>query len=198
MINPNAKQELRRSTRKVRRAMSKEEITEQSARLVNHLLNWKPYQEAQTVMMFLAMPDEPHLEEAIKQAWAQGKTVCVPFMHETPGMMDAALIRSFDDLIVAQYDLLVPNPATLKLVDPAELDLIVVPGVAYDRTGNRLGMGAGFYDRFLPKATKAKLIGAAWSKQIFEDVPVDPHDCQVGCLLTEEGVIACCECSVKS
>ena len=192
MTTPVDKKALRRSLLKCRRGMCKTTIANQSADLVSHLTKWPVFQKAKTVMLFLSMPDEPQMKAAVCMALEQGKTVCVPYMHETPGMMDAAVIRNLDDLIVGQYDLLVPNPATLQLIDPQELDLIVVPGVAYDRNGNRMGMGAGFYDRFLPKAVNAELIGAAWSEQVLEQVPVDAHDCPVKYLLTETGVQTCC------
>ena len=187
------KKECRSGILKLRRAMCKDKdlVTSKSCSLVAHLLNWPVYQSAKTVMMFLSMPDEPQMVEAVKVALEQGKRVCIPSMRETPGIMDAALIRNLDDLIVGQYDLLVPNPATLTILDPSELDLIVVPGVAFDRNGNRMGMGAGFYDRFLLKATKAELIGAVWSNHILEQIPVDIHDRQVNYLLTEEGIQTC-------
>lgn len=186
--NKNAKQELRKNILAVRRGMSPEEVAAGSVRLAEHLCSWPIYQAANNIMLYLAMPDEPHLERVIAHALAAGKTLCVPHMRETRGLMDAAIIANLDDLVVGQFNLLTPNPATLKLLDPSELDLIIVPGVAFDKDGRRLGMGAGYYDRFLPKANKAELIGAAWAAQILEKVPTDDHDRPVNYLITEDGI----------
>jgi len=85
----------------------------------------------------------------------------------------------------------VPNPATLKIQSAEELDLIIVPGSAYDRAGRRLGMGGGYYDRFLPRASRAKFIGAVWQENILEDIPVDEHDQLIDYLVSEEGIFNC-------
>lgn len=187
-VNKNAKQELRKNILAVRRGMSPEEVAAGSAKLADHLCAWPVYQAAKNIMLYLAMPDEPHLDKVISHALAAGKTLCVPHMRETRGLMDAAIITNLDDLVVGQFNLLTPNPATLKLLDPSELDLIIVPGVAFDKEGRRLGMGAGYYDRFLLRAAKTELIGAAWAAQILEKVPTDEHDRPVNYLVTEEGI----------
>ena len=192
-VNKNAKMEMRKSILAVRRGMTAEAVANGSKRFAEHLCDWPVYKAAKNIMLYLAMPDEPHLEQVITQALAAGKTVCVPHMRETRGLMDAAIIADLNDLVVGQFNLLTPNPATLKLLDPGELDLIIVPGVAYDNGGRRLGMGAGYYDRFLLKANKAELIGAAWAAQILETVPIDEHDRPVNYLLTEDGIFTCRE-----
>lgn len=190
-MNKNAKMELRKNILAVRRGMTPEEVAAGSERFVEHLCAWPVYQAAKNIMMYLAMPDEPHMEKVISHALAAGKTVCVPHMRETRGLMDAAIIAGLDDLVVGQFNLLTPNPATLRLLEPSELDLIIVPGVAFDKGGRRLGMGAGYYDRFLLKANKTELIGAAWAAQILEMVPTDEHDRPVNYLVTEEGIFTC-------
>ncbi|MGL5514665.1 MAG: 5-formyltetrahydrofolate cyclo-ligase [Sporomusa sp.] len=190
-MNKQAKNELRKSMLAVRRGMNKEQVAAGSRRFAAHITAWPVYRAAKHIMMYLAMPDEPHMEQVISHALAAGKTVCVPHMRETKGLMDAAIISNLDDLVVGQFNLLTPDPTTLKILDPAELDLIIVPGVAFDRQGRRLGMGAGYYDRFLLKANKTELIGAAWAAQILATVPTDDHDRPVNYLLTEEGIFTC-------
>lgn len=190
-LNKNAKMELRKNILAIRRGMTPEEVAAGSEHFVKHLCAWPVYQAAKNIMMYLAMPDEPHMEKVISHALSAGKTVCVPHMRETRGLMDAAIIAGLDDLVVGQFNLLTPNPATLRLLEPSELDLIIVPGVAFDKDGRRLGMGAGYYDRFLLKANKTELIGAAWAAQILEKVPTDEHDRPVNYLVTEDGIFTC-------
>jgi len=127
----------------------------------------------------------------IEHAWRQGKTVCVPHMRQQFGLMDAGQIDSMDDLVQGRFNLMVPDPRKLKVVDPNSIDLIVVPAVAYDDKGHRLGMGAGYYDRFIPHAHHAVLIGAIWSSQIVDKVPVEQYDQSVHYLLSEDRIICC-------
>ena len=166
-------------------------IDKSDAAIEAKLLSLPEYLSAKRVFVYFSVGREVKTQGIISHALAAGKTICVPHMRETRGLMDAAIIANLEDLVVGQFNLLTPNPATLNLLEPSELDLIIVPGVAFDKTGRRLGMGAGYYDRFLLRANKAELIGAAWAAQILETVPTDEHDKPVNYLLTEEGIFPC-------
>jgi len=174
-----------------RRKLDKKYIALQSDKMAEQLYHWRFYQRAKIIMLFLSMPDEPQMVNIIEHAWRQGKTVCVPHMRKQFGVMDAARIDSMDGLLRGRLNLMVPDPTQLNLVDPELIDLIVVPAVAYDDKGNRLGMGAGYYDRFIPHAPKAILIGAIWSSQIVDQVPTGQYDQSVHYLLTEDAIIDC-------
>jgi 5-formyltetrahydrofolate cyclo-ligase len=174
-----------------RRNLEKDIIDAQSDNMVKHLCAWPYYQQAKIIMLFLSMPDEPQMTQIIEDAWSQGKIVCVPHMRKQFGEMDAAVIENLNDLVNGRFNLLVPNPATLKVMDPQLIDLMIVPGVAYDYYGNRLGMGAGYYDRFIPQAHRAILIGAIWSSYILESIPHHSYDMPVHYLLSEDKIIKC-------
>lgn len=190
-INKEKKKDLRQKVLIARRAKTKEEISAGSSKLAANLIAWPGYQEAKSVMLYVAMPDEPNMEEVISHALSDGKTVCVPHMYETFGLMDAAVIGNLDDLVRGRFNLLVPNPSTLKILKAELIDLIIVPGAAYDLAGRRLGMGGGYYDRFLPRAAQAELVGAVWQSQILDDIPVDEHDKLVNYLVSEKGIFNC-------
>ncbi len=97
-----------------------------------------------------------------------------------------------NDLQVARFGLLEPKPETLRPVDPQELDLVIVPGVAFDREGFRIGFGAGYYDRFLPKLRKdSVLISLVYDFQLMPKVPREPHDIAVHWIITEKELIEC-------
>ena len=192
--NPNIKihkQELRVQLLKRRRKLSQEVILAQSNKMAKHLFAWSSYQQAKNIMLFLSMPDEPNMMTMIEHAWQEGKTVCVPHMREEFGVMDAAIITNMDSLVRGRFNLLVPDPGHLTLMDPKSIDLIVVPAVAYDSRGNRLGMGAGYYDRFISQATGATLLGAIWSSQMVDALPVGQYDKPVQYLLREDGIVPC-------
>jgi 5-formyltetrahydrofolate cyclo-ligase len=174
-----------------RRKLDKEIITAQSDNMAKQLFVWPYYQQAQIIMLYLSMADEPQMIKVMEDAWLQGKIVCVPYMRHQYGVMDAAIIDNFDGLVRGQLNLLMPDPATVKLIDPKVIDLMIVPGVAYDYAGNRLGMGAGYYDRFIPQAPQAILIGAIWSSHVLESIPYSCYDKPVHYLLNENNIIKC-------
>ncbi len=185
------KQQLRVELLAKRRKLDKNFIVTQSDNMAKVLYASSYYQQANIIMLFLSMPDEPQMMRIIEDAWRLGKTVCVPHMREEFGIMDAAIIDSEQGLVRGRFNLLVPDPTKLKLVDPGLIDVIIVPAVAYDDTGNRLGMGAGYYDRFILQAPTAICIGAVWSSQIIDHVPADQYDQPVQYLLTEAAIIPC-------
>ena len=185
------KQELRQGMLARRRERTTDEIAAGSSRIAEHLLKWPLYQTAKTVMLYLAMPDEPQTDAILAHALRSGKTVAVPMLRKEYGLMDAARIRGPEDLITGRLGLRMPDPAKAEIIEPSAFDLIIVPGVAFDLSGNRLGMGAGYYDRFLPLADCATSIGAAWSFQIAPSVPRGQYDVPMQYLLTEGGVQSC-------
>ena len=185
------KEQLRVELLAKRRKLDKEFIAIQSAKMANLLYASPFYQSSKIIMLFLSMPDEPQMLNIIEHAWDQGKMVCVPHMRQQFGLMDAARIESMDGLVQGRFNMMVPDPTQLNLVDPGLIDLVVVPAVAFDYDGNRLGMGAGYYDRFIPQARKAELIGAIWSSQILNRVPTGRYDQSVNYLLTEDAIIHC-------
>lgn len=184
------KKELRRQVLSARRSLSDGERNRQSQAVLARLTDWDVYITANTVMLFLSMPDELATQAIIEDAWQRGKTVCVPRMEKEYGYMKAATIRSFADVSAGRMGIWEPRAETCAIVEPAVLDLIIVPGVAFDRTGGRCGMGAGYYDRFLPQASQAILAGAALSCQLVPQVPQTQEDYPLDYLITAEELLA--------
>lgn len=183
---------MRKEILAIRRQMLQKQIALLSSKMRQQLLNWDIYAAARVIMAFLAMPDEPQMDEVITQAIADNKKICVPYCAEADlGIMAAVQLTGLADLVIGKHNIRTPEPKNLTVINPSELDLIIVPGVAFDSQGKRLGMGAGYYDRFLPKAEKAALIGAAWPDAVLPEVPAEEHDFTVDYLLTPVGIIKC-------
>jgi 5-formyltetrahydrofolate cyclo-ligase len=127
----------------------------------------------------------------ILDALNREKRVSVPLLGEQYGEMMAAEITSLNELVVGKYGLMMPDPEKSKRVVPASIDLIVVPAVSFDRSGNRLGLGAGYYDRFLPKAVNSVKVGLTCECLICGQLPREDHDVRMHYLLTETGFIDC-------
>ena len=96
------------------------------------------------------------------------------------------LISSFDELIVGAYGILSVNENNLRFVNPQDIDFILDPGVGFDKRGYRLGMGGGFYDRYLPKAINAYLTAVIYNCQLADTVVTDKYDAKVDAIFTEK------------
>jgi len=138
--------------------------------------------EVRTTRFFARLLDVPHA------------SVIVPFCED--GEIIPFRLRSLDELEPGYKDILEPKTMlrleSVRIVTPELIETAIVPGLAFDIRGNRLGRGGGFYDRFLPKLPPtATIIGLAFECQIFESIPVEPHDRRVDVLVSEEKVRPC-------
>lgn len=185
------KKEMRRKILLRRNALSPDWVNSQSALMIRFLTNWQPFLQAKNVMLYLAMPGEPNIDDLILFALENGKQVSVPLLTEKFGYMESATITGLQDLKTGKLNLRVPDPEKITIVDPGSLDLILVPAVAFDLKGNRLGMGAGYYDRFLTQASKAHMLGVGWSFQIVPFIAAEEHDIPVQYVITEEKITIC-------
>ena len=149
------------------------------------------WQDAALVHTYVgAVQGEVATRGIVERALREGKTVICPRVRWKPRGLDSFAIRSLDDLVESSRGLWEPDPARATLVDDAELDLVLVPGIAFDRRGWRIGFGAGLYDRFLAGAA-APRVALAFSLQILDSLPVEPHDEPVDWIVTEGETIAC-------
>jgi 5-formyltetrahydrofolate cyclo-ligase len=157
----------------------KEEDRNRKSKLITHkLLRNKVFKEAKIVMFYIAFGGEVNTEEMIREAQKTGKLICVPVCRKDRETMQPAILEDHAKLIKGPYGVL--EPATRAHVEPKDLDLVIVPGVAFDKQGNRLGRGKGCYDRFLCSLSeKTASIGLAFDFQILPLVPTACHDVSV-------------------
>ncbi|MFC1675768.1 5-formyltetrahydrofolate cyclo-ligase [Planctomycetota bacterium] len=185
------KKQLRSKLRGFLSGLSREELKAKSSYACQNLLSLTEFQEADTIMMFLSMPAEIDTTEAIVSAWQQGKTVLVPKVCQEKGRMIAVEINSLEDGLTTDPAGL-RNPISDVAVTFERIDLVVTPGLGFDRTGHRLGRGGGYYDRFLDnRRLLASKCGFGFSQQIVDSVPISQHDRSVDFLVTDEEVVYC-------
>ncbi len=178
---------LRKAMRETARWCS--EDPRKSQAILAGLHQWKLWQQAQSIAAFAALPGEPNL----LAPWPQGKKIALPRIKipRSTGVPPVNSEMSFhfvtdpSALVVGTYGILEPPPEA----EPAgcAFDIILVPGLAFDRQGGRLGRGSGFYDRFLATVRGVR-IGVCFDEQIVDEVPSEPHDSRVDFLLSPEGV----------
>ncbi|NLJ76078.1 MAG: 5-formyltetrahydrofolate cyclo-ligase [Peptococcaceae bacterium] len=190
------KKQLRSSIIKKRNILTPRQVDEKSAQIMDRLLSLDEYHQARSVMVYLDFRGEVRTAGLVKQALADGKNVAAPLTDIAKGLLTPALIVDFPaDLRPGAWGILEPGPQA-RLLDPATLDLVITPGVAFDLSGYRIGYGCGFYDRFLPRTGKDTVyIGLAYEFQIQPDVFPQVHDVPVDIILTEERVIRVMKCA---
>ena len=171
------KSQLRRQFRSLREALTPQEVVLASAAVCRQLATWSVLHEAQHVLSYLAFRNEPDLGSLVELLpsirWA------VPRID---GTRLALHIFDPDRLVRHRFGMLEPAP-DLPTVEPSALDVALVPGVAFDRRGVRLGFGGGFYDRFLP-TTAAARVGIALDCCVTDALPYEEHDQTVDWVVT--------------
>ena len=156
--------------------------------ILESLLNWKVFKNAEVVHIFISTPEEPDTRSIIEHCWSSGKRVAVPIVLPDRFNLVHSEITSFDSLISGIYQIKEPSPKSRIMMTPEMFDLVIVPGVAFDRKGGRLGHGKGYYDRFL-EATSAFRLALAFDCQMIETVPTEFHDVPMNAILSESGII---------
>ncbi len=152
------------------------------------------YASARTVMFYVDARSEVRTRHVLPAALASGKRVVVPYCVNNE--LELFHLTAMDELSVGMYKILEPKEELRNLpekrVDVSELDLIMVPGVAFDRRGARMGNGAGYYDRLLARVRGARsdvpLVAVAFECQLFPEIPTLPHDIFMDRIITERAV----------
>ena len=128
------------------------------------------WQEARTVLLYHSLPDEPDTHAFVRQ-WAREKRILLPVVVGDD--LELRVYTDDDSLRAGAFH--IAEPRGKAFTDYAAIDLAIVPGVAFDREGNRLGRGKGYYDRLLPRL-KAYKIGLCFPFQLVESIPAEAHD----------------------
>ena len=180
------KNQLKQSILEKRNSLPKEEILEKSRQIQKNLFNLDSYRKSKTIMFFVSFNSEVHTHEMIKAVF-KDKTVVIPKVehHE----IEPSVIIDFDNLMAGQFGILEPIEA-MKIAYK-NIDLVLVPGIVFDKEGHRIGYGFGYYDKFLRKVPKALKIGLCFDFQLVDKVPREEHDVPVDLIVTENGVVEC-------
>ena len=177
----------RREIAGIREELTDRYITEASAVIADRLLETEEYSRANTVMCYLDYGKEVRTSAIVERLWADGKRVCIPLCTDTKAhIMEAKLYTDETVLVPGAYGIMEP-PADAETVPSEEIDLIVLPCVSCDRSCNRLGHGAGYYDRYLP-GTDASLIALCTEKLMSDEIPVDEFDIPLDAVITENDI----------
>ena len=187
----NMKDKIRDKMLEKRLSLSLDQVKEKSEKIRNFLTSLSAFQDTKTILLYLPIKNEPDTYPLMESLIQEGKTVCLPIStFETKEITPSRVMDPKIELQHTEYGILEPSEEFVRVMDRQQLDCVIVPGIAFDSTGHRLGYGQGFYDQFLAKLSKkVLLIGLAYEQQIIKEIPVQEHDRSVHKLVTEQRVI---------
>ncbi|KAJ5758424.1 5-formyltetrahydrofolate cyclo-ligase [Penicillium odoratum] len=197
-----AKRDLRKRMRETLQLMPTSLINQQSGVATSQFLTLPEYQNAKNIAVYLSMPTgELSTGNIVRDALARGKNVYIPYIHtvEKTSVMDMLALES-----MTEYESLQPDKWGIPSLRPSQvpgrrngltengLDLIVMPGMAFDREFRRLGHGKGYYDHFLTRYSQLSkkmpfLVALSLQEQMVEEIPVMAHDWRVDALVVGDG-----------
>ena len=171
------KKELRQNIRTAKKQHTKEELQRQSEAVMQKLASHPWFLAAEKVMLYASLPDEVQTLAFIEE-WRHRKTIILPTVVGD----DIIPVELADDTVFAEGDFHIPEPQNHPY--NGGFDLVVVPGMAFDAEGHRLGRGRGYYDRFLAQHPQVHTIGLCFDFQLVPEVPSEPHDRTIDEILT--------------
>ncbi len=174
------KRALRKRIKEMKRQFSDKELESMSLHTVSRLLAHPAVVNAETILMYYSLADEVNTHEAVDALVRSGKTVLLPRVIDGENM-EIRIYESRDDLAPGHYGIMEPSGKLYTCYE--NIDIAVVPGMAFDAAGHRLGRGKGYYDRFLPKATHAYKIGVCFDFQKRAAIPADDFDVTMDCVI---------------
>lgn len=174
--------------RNIRSAIPDEERHRMDAEILRNFTASEVFQEADTLLLFIAYGSEPDTLGILRAAWNDGKKTAVPKCGEN-GSMEFRLIRSLEELSPGAYG--IPEPTTTEQPLLTEKTLCLVPGIAFTYEGCRMGQGGGYYDRFLEKHGSLQTVGICYSCLMQQELPCEAHDRRVQAVVTEKSMEVC-------
>lgn len=193
------KRKLRQEFLKKRDNLSRDEIGSKSEKIEKRLFALPEFQRAKTVMFYVSFRSEVETEKMIRNALKLKKKIAVPVVYGKK--IAVSEIKNLKkELTRGSFGIREPKKEFRRRVNQKEIDLVVVPGIVFDKRGGRLGFGRGYYDRFLGsksiklmmnRSRQCALIGLAFDLQIARKIPLVKEDMKVDKIVTENGIVDC-------
>ncbi|MFA6489827.1 MAG: phosphoribosylglycinamide formyltransferase [Candidatus Micrarchaeia archaeon] len=158
--------------------------------IMEHVVHMPEFVSAKKILLYASKGSEAHTDGIMQTALAFGKSVALPVTKKESKALELYWVGMLSGLKAGAFGILEPPENPEQKAAPEEMDLVIVPGVSFDRRGHRIGYGMGYYDSLLSKM-KCPKIGLAYEVQIVPHVPDEPHDVAVDKIVTEKGIIDC-------
>ena len=182
------KGEIRRAFLEKRNALAPIDILEKSNAVINRLLSLKEFKEARKILTYISFGSEVNTHGLIRLLFGK-KEVFVPVVEREKREIYISELKDWKELSSGAYGILEPRKDCIRKRDIKEVEIVLVPGIAFDEEGYRIGYGGGYYDKFLKK-TNGKKIGIAYDFQILKRLPHEDHDVKMDRIITEKRVLS--------
>lgn len=187
------KKNIRKLITEKKNRLSDDYIVTSSKKITKTLMETPAFRNANVVMCYLSFGKEVDTGQIIDECFKKGKKVLVPIIlrkADGTNYMEASLIEDPAlDLAPGTMGISEPKASNLRICDPGLIDLIIIPGLAFDKCGNRLGYGAGYYDFFLERIREdCSQFALTFSFQLMDHIPTQIHDKQIENIITERGL----------
>ncbi|CAI2717799.1 5-formyltetrahydrofolate cyclo-ligase [Nitrospina watsonii] len=189
----HSKAAIRKQVLDRRQTLDPETLKEKSGCIARKVLTLQAFHRAATVLVYLSIPGEVDTDALVTAALDAGKTVCVPVIDAATGELNVSHLPGWDiGFKRGPFGIREPEDRFLKWLPVEQVDLVLMPGLAYDEQGGRIGYGKGYFDRLLDRLSgSARRVGLAFDFQIYDTLPQDPSDRRVHQIITETKIIDC-------
>ncbi len=186
-----SKHELREFYYNLRQKLDKNKINELASTVRKKLLMLAEIQNSINIMVYISFRNEVMTHRFIKELLARDKRVFVPYCLVEEKEMKVAPINNFErDLVRDVYGIFAPREEIRDSYSPEQLEIVIVPGIVFSRTGKRIGYGGGYYDRFLTNLLPETVtIGLTYHQFLIDSLPSEKHDQDVDKIITEKEII---------
>lgn len=184
------KNELRKRILKIRNNMNKEDVLSNSKTIIDKLRNLNEFKNSKTVFIYMDFNNEVITRDLIEEMLKEKKHVIIPYTDTlNVKLIPTEIFDMEKDLQKCSFGYYEPKKEIIKHVETEKFDLIVVPGVAFDKSLNRLGFGKGYYDRILHLRRKdCKAVAVAHDFQVLQEIPAEEHDVKMDMIITEKNI----------
>ncbi len=194
MTNKKTKKEIRREILQRRDSISKNIKAEKDIAILQRIIMLPEFLNAKTILFYASFRSEVDTIDLIKLSLHLDKRAVLPKVCKEENILRLYEIESLDELARGYMWILEPSVDETRLRNISDIDLIIIPGAAFDSHGNRLGYGAAYYDKLLANMKKKiPIVALAYGEQIVEKIPSEPHDIKVDKIATDNMVIDCAD-----
>jgi len=192
MKNSEIKKTIRRETLRKRDSIAKNLKTEKDISILQRIIMLPEFSSAKTILFYASFRSEVDTVDLIKLSLHLEKKAVLPRVCREENILRLYEIKSINELARGYMWILEPSVDEARLRKLSDIDLVLIPGAAYDLKGNRLGYGAAYYDKLLAgMERKIPVVAPAYEEQIVEKIPAEPHDIRVDKIITDKRVIEC-------
>lgn len=182
------KEELRKKIKEKRDKLSQKEILERSGKIIEKLTEMNEFVNADAVACYISFGNEVNTHFLIKN-FIEKKKILVPFVDKGRKEIRLSHLKNWEELHTGEYGILEPKKEFLRIENNA--DIFIIPGIVFDESGNRIGYGGGYFDRFLCNF-RGKKIALAYEFQVIKKMPNEKHDVKMDFIVTDKRIIKVC------